>query len=158
MGEPAASPTYCPINGIYSFTYSVNDGTENSLECSYHTSELADCPYGFGFNLKFKGCSFGDMGKQKSLKNVCHQWSLQLDLQSHQYRSLFSSDVCFVSEWITINMNTSFIIIFSHRYVVSLSWRLGRAWWPEICCIDGYTSNYWRGKETKISMCSKFFN
>ena len=33
MGEPAVSPTYCPINGAYTFTYSVNDGTENSLEC-----------------------------------------------------------------------------------------------------------------------------
>ena len=65
MGEPAVSPTYCPINGAYSFTYSVNDGTENSLECHAHTSEIADCPYGFGFNLKFKGCSFGSMGKKE---------------------------------------------------------------------------------------------
>lgn len=61
MGEPAVSPTYCPINGAYSFTYSVNDGTETSLECSAHTSEISDCPYGFGFNLKFKDCSFGNM-------------------------------------------------------------------------------------------------
>ncbi len=69
MGEPAVSPTYCPINGAYSFTYSVNDGTENSLECSSHTSEIADCPYGFGFNLNFKGCSFGNMGKQESVSS-----------------------------------------------------------------------------------------
>ena len=61
MGEPAVSPTYCPINGAYTFTYSVNDGTESSLECSSHTSELSDCPYGYGFNLKFQGCSFGNM-------------------------------------------------------------------------------------------------
>ena len=61
MGEPAVSPTYCPINGAYTFTYSVNDGTENSLECQQHTSEISDCPYGFGLNLKFKGCSFGNM-------------------------------------------------------------------------------------------------
>jgi hypothetical protein len=63
MGEPAVSPTYCPINGAYSFTYSVNDGTENSLECSGKSSEISDCPYGFGFNLKFRDCSFGNMGK-----------------------------------------------------------------------------------------------
>ena len=63
MGEPAVSPTYCPINGAYSFTYSVNDGTENSLECSGKSSEISDCPYGFGFNLKFRECSFGNMGK-----------------------------------------------------------------------------------------------
>ena len=61
MGEPAVSPTYCPINGAYTFTYSVNDGPEASLECSTHTSEISDCPYGFGFNLKFKECSFGGM-------------------------------------------------------------------------------------------------
>ena len=63
MGEPAVSPTYCPINGAYTFTYSVNDGTENSLECSGKSSEISDCPYGFGFNLKFRECSFGNMGK-----------------------------------------------------------------------------------------------
>jgi len=61
MGEPAVSPTYCPINGAYQFTYSVNDGTESSLECSSYTSEISDCPYGYGFNLKFNGCSFGNM-------------------------------------------------------------------------------------------------
>jgi len=63
MGEPAVSPTYCPINGAYTFTYSVNDGTENSLECSGKSSEISDCPYGFGFNLKFRECSFGNMGE-----------------------------------------------------------------------------------------------
>ena len=57
MGEPAVSPTYCPINGAYQFTYSVKDGTE----CSAYTSDISDCPYGYGFNLKFNGCSFGDM-------------------------------------------------------------------------------------------------
>ena len=64
MGEPAVSPTYCPINGAYSFAYSVNDGTENMSECSSHTSEIADCPYGFGFNLNFRGCSFGNLGEK----------------------------------------------------------------------------------------------
>ena len=66
MGEPAVSPTYCPINGAYSFTYSVNDGTENMSECSSHTSEIADCPYGFGFNLNFRGCSFGNLGEHRT--------------------------------------------------------------------------------------------
>ena len=61
MGEPAVSPTYCPINGAYQFTYSVNDGTESSLECQSYTSEISDCPYGYGFNLKFSQCSFGNM-------------------------------------------------------------------------------------------------
>lgn len=61
LGEPAVSPTFCPINGAYTFTYSVNDGTENSLECENPVSEISDCPFGFGFNLQFKQCSFGEM-------------------------------------------------------------------------------------------------
>ena len=61
LGEPAVSPTYCPFNGEYTFTYSVNDGTENTLECPTPMSEISDCPFGFGFNLQFKQCSFGDL-------------------------------------------------------------------------------------------------
>ena len=61
LGEPAVSPTYCPFNGAYTFTYSVNDGTENSLECQTSASTISDCPFGFGFNLQFKQCSFGDL-------------------------------------------------------------------------------------------------
>ena len=61
LGEPAVSPTYCPFNGAYTFTYSINDGTENTLECSTPVSEISDCPFGFGFNLQFKQCSFGDL-------------------------------------------------------------------------------------------------
>ena len=61
LGEPAVSPTFCPINGAYTFTYSINDGTETSLECDTPVSEISDCPFGFGFNLQFKQCSFGQM-------------------------------------------------------------------------------------------------
>ncbi len=60
------SPTYCPINGAYSFTYSSSSSSSSNGEekkCEAHTSEIADCPYGFGLDLKFKGCSFGSMGK-----------------------------------------------------------------------------------------------
>ena len=59
LGEPAVSPTYCPFNGAYTFTYSVNDGTESELECARPVSTISDCPYGFGFNLQFRHCSFG---------------------------------------------------------------------------------------------------
>lgn len=61
LGEPAVSPTYCPFNGAYTFTYSINDGTETELECSKPTSRISDCPYGFGLKLEFEGCSFGAM-------------------------------------------------------------------------------------------------
>ena len=60
MGEPAVSPTFCPFNGEYSFTYSVNDGSERELECASRESEVSDCPYGFGLNMRFQDCVFGD--------------------------------------------------------------------------------------------------
>ena len=62
LGEPAVSPTYCPFNGAYTFTYSVtDDGNGNHLECENQESEISDCPFGFGFNLQFRGCSFGEL-------------------------------------------------------------------------------------------------
>jgi len=61
LGEIAVTPTYCPFNGAYTFTYSVNDGTETDLECDSPISEISDCPYGFGLNLQFKQCSFANM-------------------------------------------------------------------------------------------------
>jgi len=67
LGEPAVSPTYCPFNGAYTFTYSVNDGTETDLECDSPISTISDCPYGFGFNLQFKECSF----KNKDMSFHC---------------------------------------------------------------------------------------
>lgn len=67
LGEPAVSPTYCPFNGAYTFTYSVNDGTETDLECDTPISTISDCPYGFGFNLQFKECSF----KNKDMSFHC---------------------------------------------------------------------------------------
>ena len=64
LGEPAVSPTYCPFNGAYTFTYSINQGGEGELECGETTSPAAstisDCPYGFGLNLQFRSCSFLD--------------------------------------------------------------------------------------------------
>ena len=60
MGEPAVSPTFCPFNGAYTFTYSVNDGSESELECASRESEVSDCPYWFGLNVRFQDCSFGD--------------------------------------------------------------------------------------------------
>ncbi|CAB4063576.1 unnamed protein product [Lepeophtheirus salmonis] len=61
MGEPGANPTYCPINGAFTFTYTIHDGTKDALKCSSQTSEVSDCPYGFGLHFQFKRCSFGDM-------------------------------------------------------------------------------------------------
>ena len=55
---------YCPVNGRYVFTYSVNDGLAGHVnECHEPVSELSNCPYGFGLGLRFKRCSFGDLGR-----------------------------------------------------------------------------------------------
>ena len=82
MGEPAVSPTYCPINGAYSFTYSSSSSSSNGEEkkCEAHTSEIADCPYGFGLDLKFKGCSFGSMGK---IYRLFKKWNYSISPQKN---------------------------------------------------------------------------
>jgi len=62
-GDTVIAQEYCPVNGRYVFTYSVNDGNvlENVNECHEPVSELSNCPYGFGLGLRFKHCSFGDL-------------------------------------------------------------------------------------------------
>lgn len=64
-GDTVIAQEYCPVNGRYVFTYSVNDGNvlENVNECHEPVSELSNCPYGFGLGLRFKHCSFGDLGE-----------------------------------------------------------------------------------------------
>ena len=62
-GDTVIAQEYCPLNGRYVFTYSVNDGTGKFNECSSPISELSNCPYGFGLGLRFKRCTFGDLGK-----------------------------------------------------------------------------------------------
>uniref|UniRef100_A0A1B6CK21 Uncharacterized protein n=1 Tax=Clastoptera arizonana TaxID=38151 RepID=A0A1B6CK21_9HEMI len=62
--EEIAPKAYCPINGKYKFKYSINDGTQQKMECSSMTSVLDDCPIPGGnssaLNLRFQGCSFKD--------------------------------------------------------------------------------------------------
>ncbi|EFX85663.1 hypothetical protein DAPPUDRAFT_313799 [Daphnia pulex] len=68
-GDPVVAQEYCPVNGRFVFTYSVNDGladdhvnvAENVNECHEPVSELSNCPYGFGLGLRFKRCSFGEL-------------------------------------------------------------------------------------------------
>ena len=87
-GGSAITKTYCPINGNYKFTYSINDGTEDDLECNEAVSEASDCPTGYKFDLKFRGCSFPDFGelahifnsKQTTFLNSLHYCSKCLPL------------------------------------------------------------------------------
>ena len=67
-GGSAITRTYCPLNGRFKFTYSINDGTEDDLECDEPISEAGDCPTGYKFDLKFRGCSFPNFGKNIFLK------------------------------------------------------------------------------------------
>ena len=62
-GGSAITRTYCPLNGNFRFTYSINDGTETDLECNEPVSEAGDCPSGYKFDLHFRGCSFPNFGK-----------------------------------------------------------------------------------------------
>jgi hypothetical protein len=62
-GGSAITRTYCPLNGRYKFTYSINDGTEDDLECHEPVSEAGDCPSGYKFDLHFRGCSFPNFGE-----------------------------------------------------------------------------------------------
>jgi hypothetical protein len=66
-GGSAITKTYCPINGNHKFTYSINDGTEDDLECNEAESEASDCPTGYKFDLKFRGCSFPNFGEYEKL-------------------------------------------------------------------------------------------
>lgn len=53
-------PVYCAINGKFKFTYSANNG---QYTCPRSVSELSNCPFGMGLNVKFTECSFEDLGE-----------------------------------------------------------------------------------------------
>ena len=149
MGEPAVSPTYCPINGAYTFTYSVNDGTESSLECSSQTSELSDCPHGFGFNLKFQGCSFGNM--EMSFHCLGNWWVLI------EFYFVWFSVKLIHFNWIWINI-MFFVCIFrqghdGHHYVALMDTQaLGDESRPRYRCAQ-YNQDEYSG-EIKFALSS----
>lgn len=61
-GENGVTQVECPLNGVYKFTYL--RGTQNGVRearCDRGTSELSNCPYGFGLNIKYQDCSFSNM-------------------------------------------------------------------------------------------------
>ena len=86
-GDTVIAQEYCPLNGRYVFTYSVNDGTGKFNECSSPISELSNCPYGFGLGLRFKRCTFGDLGnswmisKLNQVKYISRACSIEINFQ-----------------------------------------------------------------------------
>jgi len=51
------SKEYCPMDGKYTFTYKLNDGSKK--ECSDGSSSIDSCP-GSALNLKYRQCNFGN--------------------------------------------------------------------------------------------------
>ena len=75
-GGSAITRTYCPLNGRFRFTYSINDGMETDLECHEPVSEASDCPSGYKFDLHFRGCSFPNFGKYLLMRSISCEISL----------------------------------------------------------------------------------
>lgn len=76
---------YCPINGRYSFTYNIDDGNEDRVECSGNYSELDNCPSGSAINLRFRKCSFEN--HEVTLECLGH-WQ---GLESNKYLALMNA-------------------------------------------------------------------
>ncbi|CAG0899163.1 unnamed protein product, partial [Cyprideis torosa] len=49
---------FCPIAGRYTFTYVLNDGNDDRRICPEPTSQMGNCPHGFGLTFQFRRCSF----------------------------------------------------------------------------------------------------
>ncbi|XP_066938431.1 uncharacterized protein [Macrobrachium rosenbergii] len=58
FGEPEVSEVECPLNGRFTFTYRRGHSGASTSYCSQQTSEFSNCPYGIGFNVLYKDCSF----------------------------------------------------------------------------------------------------
>lgn len=48
----------CPLIGRYTFTYRRGSNGVTAASCDQPTSEFSNCPYGFGFNVIYRDCSF----------------------------------------------------------------------------------------------------
>jgi len=63
-GGSAVTRVHCPLNGDFRFAYSVEgEGGGARIECGEEQNEAGDCPTGYKFDLRFRGCSFPDFGK-----------------------------------------------------------------------------------------------
>ncbi|XP_064116728.1 uncharacterized protein LOC135222585 [Macrobrachium nipponense] len=58
FGEPETSEVECPLNGRFTFTYRRGHNGASTSYCNQQTSEFSNCPYGIGFNVLYKDCSF----------------------------------------------------------------------------------------------------
>lgn len=73
-GDESVAEVECPISGVFSFTYERGRGayargrsfsadgggrTGKDVLCPHPTSEMSNCPYGFGLNILYRDCSYG---------------------------------------------------------------------------------------------------
>lgn len=78
MGGDEIRKEYCPIHGKFTFTYDINDGSENKIECDNQVSQIETCSSPLptsSLNLHFRSCSFSDHGKihiKIIVSMVCH--------------------------------------------------------------------------------------
>ena len=139
-GGSAITRTYCPLNGRFKFTYSINDGTEDDLECHEPVSEAGDCPSGYKFDLHFRGCSFPNFGKfnQNTLLFIDFCTFIFLNFDG----SNPPNDKCF------------FCSLFRHELPVFGV--LGRWKRRDVHELARHkTTSTWRRGQTKISLCGE---
>ncbi|XP_050737672.1 uncharacterized protein LOC127009040 isoform X3 [Eriocheir sinensis] len=65
-GEPEVRVVGCPFDGRYTFTYERAGGAGGS--CSLPTSEMSNCPHGFGYNVTYRDCSFSAVPFSRGLQ------------------------------------------------------------------------------------------
>uniref|UniRef100_A0A2P2I5V0 Carboxyl-ester lipase n=1 Tax=Hirondellea gigas TaxID=1518452 RepID=A0A2P2I5V0_9CRUS len=76
-GDESIAEVECPISGVFTFTYErggvvgshsrgIGGRGERGREamCPHPTSEMSNCPYGFGLNLLYRDCAYGQPDQQ----------------------------------------------------------------------------------------------
>ncbi|KAA0202679.1 hypothetical protein HAZT_HAZT010366, partial [Hyalella azteca] len=73
-GDESIAEVECPISGVFTFTYergkpTVGHGFDDPHDphgrdgggvlCPRPTSEMSNCPYGFGLNVHYRDCAYG---------------------------------------------------------------------------------------------------
>ncbi|XP_045102880.1 uncharacterized protein LOC123499210 isoform X2 [Portunus trituberculatus] len=65
-GDKEVRVVGCPFDGRYTFTYQRAGGAEGA--CPQPTSEISNCPLGFGYNVTYRDCSFSPVPISRGLQ------------------------------------------------------------------------------------------
>lgn len=66
LGEKEVRVVGCPFDGRYTFTYERAGGAGGA--CPQPTSEMSNCPLGFGYNVTYRDCSFSPVPISRGLQ------------------------------------------------------------------------------------------